>query len=54
MKLSMEEVNSLVCKILDRFNDEIGLSVDVEDQMFDILQEEIDSVVGKGDYANYN
>ena len=54
MKLSMEEVNSLVCRILSRFNDEIGLSTDIENQMFDILQEEIDSVVGIGDYANYN
>lgn len=54
MKLYLEEVNDLVCNILDIINEEVGLSQAEEDSLFDLLQEYLDTQIGRGEYKHYN
>lgn len=54
MRLYLEDINDLVCGILDIINDTMTLSQLEEDELFDMLQTYLDNKIGKGDYKNYN
>lgn len=54
MRLYTEEINDLVGSILDIINEEVGLSQEEEDNLFDLIQEYLDTKIGRGEYRNYN
>lgn len=54
MKLYMEDINDLVCGILDIINETLEISQIEEDELFDLFQTYLDGKIGKGDYKTYN
>lgn len=53
-KLYMEEVNKMVCIILDIVEEFVQLDSSTEDALFARLQVYIDDVAGRGEYRGLN